>query len=250
MRCEPRIPSRRTGRRRRAARSGRAVPTARADPGRSGGHGHREPLPRARVTAPRSRAGSEFHLLAWFVTLIARQRMTDPTSGFRAVNRRGIVLFAADYPHDYPEAEANVGRRATSYGSSRCPSRCAIVPQAAPRSRPPSLYYMIKVMLALFVSVFRRYSPAAGGTMTPSRLHLRRHRRDPAAPSSSSRSAAVGFGSSYALLWLVTGVVLLVFAVWREGLNVLAGRSGYGYPPALFRLRAVFTSSCCSTTRP
>jgi glycosyltransferase involved in cell wall biosynthesis len=98
------------------------------------------------------------HLLAGFVTLIARQRMTDPTSGFRAVNRRGIVLFAADYPHDYPEAEANVV-------ASRNKLRIVEVPVAmrareAGRSSitaPRSLYYMIKVMLALFISVFRRY---------------------------------------------------------------------------------------------
>jgi len=31
-----------------------------------------------------------------FVSLIVRQRVTDTTSGFRAVNRRGIVLFASD----------------------------------------------------------------------------------------------------------------------------------------------------------
>ena len=34
------------------------------------------------------------------------RRITDPTSGFRMVNRRGIELFARDYPHDYPEVEA------------------------------------------------------------------------------------------------------------------------------------------------
>ena len=32
--------------------------------------------------------------------------MSDPTSGFRLYNRRGIALFARDYPHDYPEVEA------------------------------------------------------------------------------------------------------------------------------------------------
>ena len=38
----------------------------------------------------------------------------------------------------------------------------------------------------------------------------------------------------YALLWLVTGVVLLVLAVWRDGLNTIAGWLGVsGYPPAI-----------------
>ena len=40
------------------------------------------------------------------LSLITRQRVTDPTSGFRMSGRRGIELFARDYPHDYPEVEA------------------------------------------------------------------------------------------------------------------------------------------------
>jgi len=47
-------------------------------------------------------------LLAWIVSVLVRQRVTDTTSGFQAVNRLGIKLFAADYPHDYPEVEATV----------------------------------------------------------------------------------------------------------------------------------------------
>ena len=44
-------------------------------------------------------------LLALIVSAIARQRVTDTTSGFQALNRKAIELFAADYPHDYPEVE-------------------------------------------------------------------------------------------------------------------------------------------------
>ena len=40
------------------------------------------------------------------VAASSRQRVTDPTSGFRLYNRRAIELFARDYPHDYPEVEA------------------------------------------------------------------------------------------------------------------------------------------------
>lgn len=100
------------------------------------------------------------HLLSWLVTLITRQRMTDPTSGFRAVNRRGIVLFASNYPHDYPEAEAYVV-------ASRHKLRIVEVPvvmreRSAGRSSitaARSLYYMVKVTLALLISLFRRYPP-------------------------------------------------------------------------------------------
>ncbi|MEA2267548.1 MAG: hypothetical protein QOC64_158, partial [Solirubrobacteraceae bacterium] len=40
------------------------------------------------------------------LSAITRRRVTDPTSGFRMTTRRGICLFANDYPHDYPEVEA------------------------------------------------------------------------------------------------------------------------------------------------
>src|SRR4051812_22369962 len=46
----------------------------------------------------------------------------------------------------------------------------------------------------------------------------------------------------YALLWLVTGVVLLVLSVWRGGLNTIAGWVGVTtYPPAvLFAVATLF----------
>jgi hypothetical protein len=45
----------------------------------------------------------------------------------------------------------------------------------------------------------------------------------------------------YALLWVATALVLLVFALWRDGLNVLAKTVGIAYPPsALFLIAAVF----------
>jgi hypothetical protein len=46
----------------------------------------------------------------------------------------------------------------------------------------------------------------------------------------------------YALLWLATGVVLLVLSAWREGLNTIAGWLGVtGYPPAvLFAVTTLF----------
>jgi hypothetical protein len=45
----------------------------------------------------------------------------------------------------------------------------------------------------------------------------------------------------YALLWLLTGVVMLVFALWRGGLARVSHLVGIQYPPsALFVLAALF----------
>jgi hypothetical protein len=46
----------------------------------------------------------------------------------------------------------------------------------------------------------------------------------------------------YALLWLATGIVLLVLSAWRGALNTIAGWAGVtGYPPAvLFAVATLF----------
>jgi glycosyltransferase involved in cell wall biosynthesis len=96
-------------------------------------------------------------LLAWIVSALTRQRITDPTSGFQATNRLGIRLFAADYPHDYPEAEATV-----MVFKHRLRLREVPVAMRARESGHSSItavhsiYYMVKVVLAIFVSLFRR----------------------------------------------------------------------------------------------
>jgi len=96
-------------------------------------------------------------LLARVVSRIVGQRVTDTTSGFQAVNRHGIALFARDYPHDYPEVEATVM-------VFRHRLRLVEVPvtmreRGGGRSSITALrsvYYMIKVLLAIFVGMFRR----------------------------------------------------------------------------------------------
>jgi hypothetical protein len=45
----------------------------------------------------------------------------------------------------------------------------------------------------------------------------------------------------YGLLWLLTGVVILVLALWRDALGKIANVAGIAYPPsALFVLFLVF----------
>src|SRR5438477_2137569 len=91
------------------------------------------------------------------LTVICRQRITDPTSGFRMTNRRGIELFARDYPHDYPEVEAILMLNAHKLRIHEVPVRMNA--RGFGRSSidyPRSAYYMAKVLLALFIGLFRR----------------------------------------------------------------------------------------------
>ena len=91
------------------------------------------------------------------VSLITGQRVTDPTSGFRMTNRRGIELFARDYPHDYPEVEAILLMHAHRLRSCEIPVRMRprLTGESA-ISSTQSVYYMVKVLLAVFVGLFRR----------------------------------------------------------------------------------------------
>jgi glycosyltransferase involved in cell wall biosynthesis len=96
-------------------------------------------------------------LFARTISLVARQKVTDTTSGFRAVNRLGIGLFARDYPHDYPEVESTVMVVRHRLRLTEVPVEMR--PRAAGRSSinaSRSVYYMVKVLLAVFVGLFRR----------------------------------------------------------------------------------------------
>lgn len=91
------------------------------------------------------------------LSAICRQRITDPTSGFRLCNRRAIELFARDYPHDYPEVEGILMIHAHRLRAREVPVR--MHPRRDGRSSitsGESIYYMVKVLLAIFVGLFRR----------------------------------------------------------------------------------------------
>ena len=96
-------------------------------------------------------------ILAACVSLVVRRRVTDPTSGFQALNRHGIRLFAADYPHDYPEVEATVMCFRHKLRLTEVPVRMREREHGASSiTALRSIYYMVKVLLAIFVGVFRR----------------------------------------------------------------------------------------------
>jgi glycosyltransferase involved in cell wall biosynthesis len=97
-------------------------------------------------------------VFARLVSILGGQRVTDTTSGFVALSRTGIELFAVEYPHDYPEVEATLVALRSGLRLSQV--------QVEMRERQTgtssitfvrSLYYIVKVMLALLVASLRRY---------------------------------------------------------------------------------------------
>ena len=95
-------------------------------------------------------------LFAGILSRIVGRRITDPTSGLRMTDRRGIELFARDYPHDYPEVEALVLSHAHRLQGDELPVRMrARVTGRSSIGSTQSAYYMMKVLLAVLVGMMR-----------------------------------------------------------------------------------------------
>jgi hypothetical protein len=190
-------------------------------------------------------------VFAGLMSAITRQRVTDPTSGFRMSGGRAIELFARDYPPDYPEVEAILLLHAHRLRMREVP--VAMRPRTTGRSkivRSVPAYYMVKVLLAVLIGLLRargRRPPmtaaaktVAGVSPTLTRaiviaiavlaalivLELVRRRR---------------MMERYALLWLAAAATLLVLAIWKGLLTTLSADVGIKAPAnALFAVGFLF----------
>lgn len=101
------------------------------------------------------RAGIRFFSI--LNSALTGKKATDPTSGFRAFNRKAITFLAEDYPSDYPEAESlvlfhnhqvlfkeiSVTMKERQGGASSINSL-------------RSVYYMLKVTLSMTIGMLKR----------------------------------------------------------------------------------------------
>ncbi len=98
--------------------------------------------------------------IRFFVSLInmlTATKITDPTSGFRAYSRKMIASFAMYYPHDFPEPEAVVVAKRANAVILEIP----VVMRArqggvSSIGSIKSLYYMLKVTVAILLHMIRR----------------------------------------------------------------------------------------------
>lgn len=97
---------------------------------------------------------------SWWIRVIlrvvARLRVTDPTSGFRLYGRRALVLFDETYPYDFPEPESLAIARARGLRVIETPvqmrERQGGVSSIAGFS---TIYYMIKITVAIVLTYVR-----------------------------------------------------------------------------------------------
>ncbi|OMP66646.1 glycosyltransferase family 2 protein [Domibacillus epiphyticus] len=91
----------------------------------------------------------------YLLRLIARVNITDPTSGYRIVNRRVIEWFAQDYPVDYPEVEviAKLARKGYTVEETKVEMNARQGGESSITALK-SIYYMFKVT---FFALIRSY---------------------------------------------------------------------------------------------
>jgi len=102
--------------------------------------------------------------LSWFLRLRCGARVSDPTSGYRAADRRAIELFARSYPSDYPEPESIAIAVRNGLRVGEVPivmARRAHGESSITAWR--TLYYLVKVSLALILLPARPPRTSHGG---------------------------------------------------------------------------------------
>lgn len=91
-------------------------------------------------------------LLSTLIYICTGQKIKDVTSGFRAVNKRFIDIYASYYPTDYPEPEAIVAAVMHQGRIKECP----VIMHEREQGKSSidfvkSIYYMLKVSLAIIM---------------------------------------------------------------------------------------------------
>ncbi len=100
------------------------------------------------------------YLLQGLIRVFTGLNMTDPTSGFRAVNRRVIRAFAHWYPEDYPEPEVILLLKRGQFRIEEVPVRMRQRRgglSSIPLTR--GLFYVVKVITCLMLDMAREPWP-------------------------------------------------------------------------------------------
>ncbi len=93
----------------------------------------------------------------WLIRLVTGQKIMDPTSGMRMVNRDVIEFYAKNYPKDYPEPESVVTILKKGKKVREIPVQMNAREEGISSISPKkSVYYMIKVSLAILIAALRR----------------------------------------------------------------------------------------------
>ncbi len=95
---------------------------------------------------------------ASIVYMVTGKRITDPTSGFQALNRKVMELYTSDaYPLDYPDADVIVMLHRNNMRFKEIPVRMErISGKHSMHSGLKPFYYIYKMLLSIFLTLLRK----------------------------------------------------------------------------------------------
>lgn len=92
------------------------------------------------------------NIISMFIKICCGKKITDPTSGFRAVNKKVIEEFAKNYPTEYPEPESTVSLLVNGYQVQEVPVSMNERTGGVSSIRLwKTVDYMLKVVLAIII---------------------------------------------------------------------------------------------------
>ena len=109
------------------------------------------------------RLGHQF--FAWFAGMWLKERITDPTTGFQALNRKVALFFCSDaFPVDYPDADLRILLARLHFKTTEVPVRMLASEGASMHDGlHRQLYYVYKMTLAILIAPFKKLSGWKGG---------------------------------------------------------------------------------------
>jgi glycosyltransferase involved in cell wall biosynthesis len=97
-------------------------------------------------------------IISVFLKIVCGMNVKDTTSGFRALNRRAMAFFAAEYPQDYPEPESLLFAHKKKFTVTEVPIQMEDRKHGISSITPfRAAYYMVKVLLAMAIDLFRTF---------------------------------------------------------------------------------------------
>lgn len=96
-------------------------------------------------------------LLSTLIKICTGTKIYDPTSGFRAANKKIIKIFNETYPIEYPEPESTVSLLKKGYKVSEIPVEMHEREFGTSSIKPiKSIYYMFSVSLSIIIASMTR----------------------------------------------------------------------------------------------
>jgi hypothetical protein len=92
------------------------------------------------------------------VTFVTRQRFSDPTSGYQALDRRAVEFFARDnYPSDFPDADTIILLALAGFRVREVPvTMDARSAGTSMHSNLKAFYYVFKMLLSILMVLLRQ----------------------------------------------------------------------------------------------